>query len=266
MLLANLAGITVAGEKHTVTIPSRHIQRCCRAIVVLPDAYEANDTQRYNVIYLLHGWGRDAGFWPSLVNLGEYADRYGVVFVCPQGGNSWYIDSPIKSESRFESYMVDEVVPWIDSNYSTDPRVDSRAIIGSSMGGYGALRLFMRHQDVFGAVGSISGIIDPSAHYDKWNLEDILGDYTLHASRWQRYRIDTLAMHHAIATDALMIIDCGNKDRLANFQNRALHELLLTRDIPHIYREGEGRHRPSYVQQACGYHFAIVAAHMRKGN
>ena len=65
-------------------------------------------------------------------------------------GCSWYVNSPVTG--NWEDFMVQELVPYIDGNFRTLPDRDSRAITGIFMGGYGAIRLAMRHPDVFGSV------------------------------------------------------------------------------------------------------------------
>src|SRR5262249_40709082 len=65
-------------------------------------------------------------------------------------GSSWYVNSPVTG--NWEDFMVEELVPDIDANFKTLPQRDSRGIAGEFMGGYGAIRLGMRHADVFGSV------------------------------------------------------------------------------------------------------------------
>ncbi len=65
-------------------------------------------------------------------------------------GCSWYVNSPVTG--NWEDFVIRELVPYVDANFRTLPRRDSRGIAGEFMGGYGALRLGMIHPDVFGAV------------------------------------------------------------------------------------------------------------------
>jgi hypothetical protein len=65
-------------------------------------------------------------------------------------GCSWYVNSPVTG--NWEDFVIRELVPYVDANFRTLPRRDSRGIAGDFMGGYGALRLGMIHPDVFGAV------------------------------------------------------------------------------------------------------------------
>ena len=88
-------------------------------------------------------------------------------------GSSWYVNSP--TTGGWEDFMVQELVTYIDANFKTMPSRDSRGIAGIFIGGYGAIRLGMRHSDVFGAVyamhpvGTGSGV-RVSAAIPNWNI------------------------------------------------------------------------------------------------
>ena len=62
---------------------------------------------------------------------------------------SWYLDSPIDSTMKYESYIIDELVPTVDRVYRTQPHINNRAITGLSMGGHGAMYLSLRNPEVF---------------------------------------------------------------------------------------------------------------------
>jgi enterochelin esterase-like enzyme len=65
-------------------------------------------------------------------------------------GPSWYANSPVTG--NWDDFAVKELVPYIDTNFRTLARISSRAIIGTFIGAYGALRLSILHPDVFGTV------------------------------------------------------------------------------------------------------------------
>jgi S-formylglutathione hydrolase FrmB len=65
-------------------------------------------------------------------------------------GISWYVNSPVTG--NWEDFVIKEAIPYIDANFRTRPERDSRGITGEFIGAYGAIRLGMRHPDVFGAV------------------------------------------------------------------------------------------------------------------
>jgi len=68
---------------------------------------------------------------------------------------SWYTNSVLNG--NYEDYIVNDLVSYIDSHYRTIPNRDNRAMVGFCMGGYGAIKLAMKHQDVFGAAACHSG-------------------------------------------------------------------------------------------------------------
>lgn len=65
-------------------------------------------------------------------------------------GPSWYVNSPVTGD--WDDFAVKELVPYIDTNFRTLARSSSRAIIGTFIGAYGALRLGLLHTDVFGTI------------------------------------------------------------------------------------------------------------------
>ena len=134
-----------------------------RAIYVyLPPNYDTS-TARYPVVYGLHGylddptslqvWGRQLD---SLIANDEARE---MIFVLPDGGNkfggSWYQSSPTIGD--YESYIVHELVRYIDANYRTSSKREARGIAGCSMGGNGAMHLAFQYPEIFGAAASVSG-------------------------------------------------------------------------------------------------------------
>ncbi len=74
-------------------------------------------------------------------------------------GGSFYTDST--STGQWSTFLVDDVVPYIDAHFRTIPTRDARGIAGHSMGGFGALDNAMRHSDVFGSVFAMApGLFD----------------------------------------------------------------------------------------------------------
>ena len=99
-----------------------------------------------------------------------------MIFVCPDGENSWYWDSPINPSSQFETFVSQELPDWVDAHYPTLPSREGRAVAGLSMGGHGALWTAVRHKDRFGAVGSVSGGVDIRPFPDSWEMKAQLGE------------------------------------------------------------------------------------------
>ena len=162
-----------AAKVDTVEVHSRKMGRAVRTIVISPEKTEGKGAA---VVYLLHGYGGNETTWPGLKpELKDYADRENLIFVCPNGENSWYWDSPLNEDSQFETFVSRELVSYVDGHYRTLPSREKRAITGLSMGGHGALWLAIRHQDVFGAAGSTSGGLDIRPFPDNWDMKEQIG-------------------------------------------------------------------------------------------
>jgi S-formylglutathione hydrolase FrmB len=137
--------------------------------VYLPPGYSSS-ADRYPAVYLLTGFTargkmllNDHAFAP---NLPERMDRLiatGVIqpmiAVMPDCftyyGGSQYINS--SATGNYEDYLTQEIVPFVDEHYRTVPDRGSRAVMGKSSGGYGALIMGLRHADLFGMVCSTAG-------------------------------------------------------------------------------------------------------------
>lgn len=250
------AGSATAARLDTVAVPSATMQRPIQALVVVPET--AHPAQRVPTVYLLHGYGGDHLNWQSRIDLRPLADAWGVLIVCPDGSpNSWYLDSPMDAGSQYETFVSQELVGWIDAHYPTLALPTARAITGLSMGGHGALFLALRHPDVFGSAGSMSGGVDLTASTKRWDLAAKLGAYEAHPERWHAHSLVHLASSLEPPAPSLLI-DCGVDDLFIE-PNRRLHAVLLDRSIPHTYVERPGGHSWDYWIGALPDHLRFFA-------
>jgi S-formylglutathione hydrolase FrmB len=150
-----------AGEVLTAQFEAPSLGRAWKYDVYLPTGY-AHSHQHYKVVYLLHGWGTDASSWITQTDVQAMADHLiasgqmlPCILVMPQGRGSWYVDGPEKMETAF----IDDLLPEIDHTYRTLPGREGRGIAGFSMGGYGTMRLALRHPDQFSAMAMMSPAI-----------------------------------------------------------------------------------------------------------
>ncbi|MCA9258160.1 MAG: hypothetical protein KDA61_03115 [Planctomycetales bacterium] len=143
-----------AGLVHC-TLPSDAVGESVGYVVWTPPGYADDPSQRYPVVYFLHGMGgnesSDAAGFSGHVRDGIRAGAIPpCIVVFPNGGRSGYRDA-------VERMIVDELAPTIDANYRTQPNRARRVAIGFSMGGQGAVRLAVRHPDLFCAAASWGG-------------------------------------------------------------------------------------------------------------
>jgi enterochelin esterase-like enzyme len=133
-------------------------------IVYLPQDYRSNSTKRYPVIYALHGYSIDNEKWttevktPATIDGAFAAGVKDMIVVLPDSrtlhNGSMYSNSV--TAGNFEDFIARDVVNYIDSHYRTIADRKSRGLAGHSMGGYGTVRIAMKHPEVFGAIYAMS--------------------------------------------------------------------------------------------------------------
>jgi enterochelin esterase-like enzyme len=137
--------------------------------VWLPPSYQREPDRRFPVIYMLHGYTDDdlrwfgwRQHWIDLAAVLDDAIRAdGVrefIVVMPNAytrfQGSMYSNSV--TTGNWEDFVARDLVAWVDANYRTIANVASRGLAGHSMGGYGTLRIGMKHPDVFGSIYALS--------------------------------------------------------------------------------------------------------------
>ncbi len=138
-------------------------------LVYLPPSYAEDVTRRYPALYLLHGFGGSPAAWVNGqyqgLMLGRMMDSLiaaqavkEFIIVMPDGANalggSVFTNSATTGD--WETYLIRDVVRYVDQHYRTIRRAPSRGIAGHSMGAGAALRIAMRYPGGFGAVYAMS--------------------------------------------------------------------------------------------------------------
>ncbi|NGM63577.1 esterase family protein [Sphingobacterium sp. SGG-5] len=236
------------GKIETIVLHSTAMNKDMKTSVILPKTYRSQS--QLPVLYLLHGFGGDHSVLiNSIPDLQSLSDKYGYIIVCPDGGKSWYLDSPVDPAYKYETYIIEELIDFIDNNYKTDKRREKRAIAGISMGGHGSMYLAFRHQELFGAVGSIMGGVDFRPFPESWELKYRLGTKDEYPINWEDNTV--INMTSLLSPNSLDIIfDCGTEDPYFKTANQLLHEKLIGLGIAHKYITESGMHDYDYVKKA----------------
>jgi S-formylglutathione hydrolase FrmB len=255
---------TNAATVDTVLTHSAAMHKDIKAVIVKPADYTAG--KRFPVIYLLHGFSGNYSDWiKKAPAIAELADAYQVIIVCPDGNFAgWYFDSPMNREWKYETYVAGELVNYIDKHYATLADKKHRAITGLSMGGHGALFLAFKHQDIFGAAGSMSGVVDIRQFPDSFGIEQVLGKYSEHPERWEQSSV--VNMLYLLKPNSLAItFDCGYDDMMYA-SNQELHQNLLERKIPHDYTIRPGGHSWEYWGNSINYQVLFFSRYFKNGH
>ena len=225
------------------------------ASIILPDAYDGDSTSLWPVVYILHGAGGSHRRYIDEADLGlsSYADKFGVIIVCADGGKtSWWFDSPIDPSFRYETHVAKELVPWVDAHYRTFTSRDKRVIMGVSMGGHGACWVGFRHKEKFGAVGLIAGGVDLWGFPNKWDIAKRLGPRDEFPDRWREH--SAVAEAAKLKNGEVEIVAIIGTSDFFLAPNRKMHKILSHNKVAHTYGEMRG---PD--DKSSGHDFSFTA-------
>ena len=221
--------------------------------VVLPVKYAETKDKRYPVIYLLHGLTGHYENWTNLSKLAKYAAAFDTIIVTPEGENGWYSDHSSKADEKWESYIVQELIPEVDKRFRTLATRDKRAIAGLSMGGYGSIKFGLKYPDKFVVVGSFSGALGAASFTEKQipgaigkTIDGIFGP----VGSDTRKSNDIFEIVRSLTPEEtrelpFIYLDCGTEDFLIQ-NNRDFVALLSEKKVPHEYRQLPGAHNWQY--------------------
>jgi enterochelin esterase-like enzyme len=230
------------GAMQRLEYQSKSIAKSREAIVYLPPGYDGS-TDRYPVLYLLHGAGGDESVWPErmqanviLDNLIADGELEPLVVVMPHGfTNRMPTDDRPRTPGAYKPEMqefaadfVGDLVPLVESRYRVVPDRAHRAIAGNSMGGGQALAIGLTHPELFSSVASFSAAMQ-IANDPGW------GGIDMNAALANAAPLNELE---------LLWVGCGTEDSLFNV-NQRFSEQLTKAGIEHTFRSTAGAHTPA---------------------
>lgn len=246
--------------------------------VFLPPSFSKDSTRTYPVVYFLHGLNNDQTSWTverygSLQNKVEDLILAGkipeIVMIHARGDNSFYCNYADGSR-RYEDLISQELISYAETHYRAKKGRENRAIGGTSMGGYGALKIAMKHPDLYAATVGHSPIIflgknpldvpeemKSSRYYQLFVgiLRPIFGD-PISQDLWDANNPLVLATSGKL--DNLKIyFDYGTDDRYIPSIHldqgiKALDKALTDAGVPHTFKVWPGE----------GHGWALVDAHI----
>ena len=278
----SVAGAAVVVDERAIdartlelTIETPALTERTRVRVLLPNGYAARPHRRYPVVYLLHGALGDYRIWTDVAKIASLTEGFPAIFVMPDGGRSgfysdWYNDGRF-GQPQWERYHVGELVPLIDARYRTVADRASRALLGGSMGGYGAFSYAARHPDLFGAAVSISGALDTNyfaSHpivtsgpiFDLRPPNSVYGPRAMHEVRWRGHNpVDLAGNLQAMdlqirshrGTPGPGHLGADMTEMFVHAMSNSMHERLTELGIPHLWADyGPGGHGSVWARRA----------------
>ena len=245
------------------SLPSKILAHAVNYCVVLPPSYDTHKARRFPVLYFFHGLGDNeqmfvhGGAFNMVQDLWERKQIGEFLIVTPEAGATFYINSH-SGKVRYESFLVEEFFPAIESRYRIKPGRSNRGVSGVSMGGYGALHMAFRHAQLFTAVSAQSPAlmteIPAVAARSAANgmRSRVLGETfgsPPDPAFWERNSPISLARGTNLA-GLKIYFDCGDRDDYGFEEGaKALDKVLTSRRIPHQAHIYPGRHDWQYFAE-----------------
>lgn len=237
--------------QESIVIKSVFLNSDDSVLVFKPRGYDRNNI--YPAVILLHGHSGDYKSWSKLADLQGLADKYNFLIICPDGlKKSWYIDSPQPDSTQYESFFMKEFLPYAQRNYSIDAK--KLFITGASMGGHGAMWLFLRHPKLFLSAGSTSGVLDLRySGFRKTTLSYLLGPYSDDNKLFDEYSVRA-HLKNIVGMNKHIIFDSGTEDYLY-ITSKKFREECDALKIKATYIAQPGGHTGGYWSQSILKHF-----------
>lgn len=214
----------------------------CRAF--LPAKIEPD--RRLPVVYLLHGQDGHFTDWSNKTDVAQYAAR-GLILVMPQGDSSYYSNWVSKKNNAYENYLVDDMIAEVESRFPALQTRTGRAIVGVSMGGFGAVRLALTRPELYCFAGGISSAVDVPSRPFNWKH---IGQSLLFRSIFgpvgskRRRQHDPFLLARAADPAAIpyLYLTACDPERLLE-PNRRFAALLAELGFTHEFHILSGRHK-----------------------
>ena len=241
--------------------PSEALHMSTNIQLLIPDQASGP----FRVVYLLHGLHGDQGTWLDNSMLPVYARKYNAIFVMPEVGRSFYLN--LKYGRKYYDYVSEELPRQCRRIFNISAAREDTAVMGCSMGGFGALLLPLSKPDQFSFCGAISpaclyfrplldGLRKDVEGYRKIGPEeaeivtDFYRAYGDNLEYRKDYDIPELAKNFPAGMPKPKIyITCGTRDSLRK-ESLAFRDQLKNSDFDFTYEEWDGGHDWYFFNEA----------------
>jgi S-formylglutathione hydrolase FrmB len=232
-------------DRRTGTVQILHLKRKGGPYAVWVYRPPVPDSSRLPVVYFLHGWPGQPSDVFRYAHLAQVVDDYlaqhgtPLVIAASDGNSPAHSDTEWGNASdgsdSLESFILSTVIPAVEG---ADRRSAAyRAIVGFSMGGYGAMNIALGHPGLFAQIVTLCGY---------FHLDDLSHMFTSPAS--QRANDPDLNLNRARGHRILLIDSLQDSDSLTNHQSRDFHNRLAQAGIPSTLMMAPGTHSWAFVE------------------
>jgi S-formylglutathione hydrolase FrmB len=226
-----------------ITFHSAALSRDMRYRVVLPAGLAVG--AKLPVVYLLHGGGGNFRDWSNYSDSARFAER-GLILVMPEGDESYYVNSAERPQDRYEDYIVNDLIADVESKFLVAAGRANRAIVGVSMGGFGAIKLAFSHPELFVFAAGISPAVDvPSRPFSIKRISQWQHHRSIFGPRGSRTRRqgDPFVLARSVdpAKAPYLFLTCGEQEGLLP-ANRSFAALLKNRHFQYEFHIVPGGH------------------------
>lgn len=259
-----------------ISFHSQALDHDMRLEVYLPKGYSS--ASRYPVLYMLHGYGSNEGEWFEGLGLSQSADQLTeqgkmkpLIIVSPEmdnsyginSGNTYRADRPGDPNTiyvgRYEDYLYQDVIGYIDSHFSTQANRSNRFIGGLSMGGFISLHTAFLHPDLFSKVGGHS----PALFMNDWSTtggEQGLKAFLYPTDELRQTRDPLLLAQKLDIANLQVYLDCGDQDDYKFYDgSERLYKLLQGKGVPVEYHLNSGKHNSDYWKSQLSNYLMFYA-------
>lgn len=250
-----------------ITMFSTCLGKEVRFNILFPKSYREDRTASYPVVYMLKGYGetgKDWSSWISAIKQLEGNDLQPMIYIFPECYNTYYCNSYDGSDPYMDM-IIEDLVPYIDQSYRTIPDREHRAVMGYSMGGFGAMALALKHPETFSMSVPLSMSFRTDEQYmaesqSGWNNqwgsifggkgsvgEARLTDY--YKSHCPFYQFTS--ENKATLSQVKWFFHCGDDEEQLLIANDQLHVQLRDNGYEHEFRISDGGHSGDYWRTAA---------------
>jgi len=192
-----------------------------------------------------------------------------MVLVMPQGDYSYYVNAAGDRSRSYEDYIVQDLLAHAEAEFPIAKGRATRAIIGVSMGGFGAINIALRHPDLFVFAGALSPAIDVARRQfsirrvqQSWSLRSIFGPWGSEARRQN----DPFLLVGSVAAGRApyVYVTCGTEESLFP-SNRAFAAVLAKDHVPSEFHSAAGGHDWTNWNRQLPVLFTCLRQHVGSG-